>query len=160
MITLTSCGADLMPGGSAGVRPLSAATRRSDSACVPECGSTAGGRLTVSAAPAPGQRGLLRRIHRALLRTTDGPLRPLWRLAYAGATRVCSAYLRAGAPGAAVYAGGSVASGRPIYALADLDLAVVLPEDRTGESRARVRARWERLVRAVPGMANVIDCCV
>lgn len=87
-------------------------------------------------------------------------MRPLWRLAYAGATRVCSAYLRAGAPGAAVYAGGSVASGRPIYALADLDLAVVLPEDRTGESRARVRARWERLVRAVPGMANVIDCCV
>jgi hypothetical protein len=98
----------------------------------------------------------------AVLRTERGPLRPLWRWAYAGAVRACSAYLRAGEPRSTTYVGGSVGTGRPVYGLSDLDLAVVVPGDgrASGASSARVRRRWDRLTRALPLMADVVDCCV
>lgn len=98
----------------------------------------------------------------AVLRTERGPLRPLWRWAYAGAVRACSAYLRAGEPRSTAYVGGSVGTGRPVYGLSDLDLAVVVPGDGKASraSSLRVRRRWERLTRALPLMADVVDCCV
>jgi hypothetical protein len=98
----------------------------------------------------------------AVLRTERGRLRPLWRWAYAGVVRACSAYLRAGEPQSTAYIGGSVGSGRPVYGLSDLDLAVVVPGDgrAPGASSARVRRRWDRLTRALPLMADVVDCCV
>jgi hypothetical protein len=55
-----------------------------------------------------------------------------------------------------------VGNGRPVYGISDLDLAVVVPGDgrAAGVSSSRVRGRWDRLTRALPVMADLVDCCV
>ncbi len=63
---------------------------------------------------------------RGVVRTARGPLRPLWAAAYRLIVRSSSAYLRAGARGATVYLRGSLATGEPLYGMADVDLAIVV----------------------------------
>ncbi len=87
-------------------------------------------------------------------------MRPLWRLGYAAAVRAFSAYLRAGEPQSAAYVGGSLGTGEPVYGLADLDIAVVVPGNGAVSGAARVRERWDRLTRAVPFVEDMVDCCV
>jgi hypothetical protein len=160
MITLTSSGVDRGLGESNGPRPLSAATERSASDAG-VASLTEGGRLASRLAPRDRLRRLGLKIHRALLRTERGRLRPLWTWAYFAAVHACSAYLRAGERRATIYVGGSLGGAGPVYGLSDLDLAAVLPDpQRPGTASTRVRGRWDRLTRAVPFMVNLVDCCV
>lgn len=85
-----------------------------------------------------------RRLHALALRS-ERPLQGLWRGVYDRATRAYAAYLTRGVPGAAVYVRGSHGSGDPVYALSDIDLAVVVPDG----ARAPVRRRWRRARRAI-----------
>jgi hypothetical protein len=90
---------------------------------------------------------------RAALRTERGPLRPLWRLAYAAALRGMARLLRA-SPGDAVYLRGSVAEGDHVYGLSDLDLYAVVSD------RARIEARLSRFERVAPTLAKFAHASV
>jgi hypothetical protein len=83
--------------------------------------------------------------HRLLLRTSRTPLRRAWLLAYRVLARVESAYLTWGVRGTTTYLRG----GSPedlVPGLSDIDLAVVLPRGRSGQT-ARVVRRWRLLYR-------------
>ncbi len=72
------------------------------------------------------------------------------------------AYLIRGEPGATAYARGSFGRRDPEYGLSDLDLAVVLVDDRQspGAGRLRVRRRWERLCGMFPPARSEVDLAI
>jgi hypothetical protein len=83
----------------------------------------------------------MRRLQHAVLRTSAGPLRPLWRAGYAATTRLIAAWLRRFDAWSAVYVGGSLGFGEPVYGLSDLDVIVVTPGDAAALRRRRDGAR-------------------
>ena len=104
--------------------------------------------------------GAGRAVQRFVLRTSDSPLRVLWRLAVEALLRLVAAIVRRGIPGAAAYATGSVGSGgEPVYGVSDLDLVIVVPDDPAGPGRNRYRVidRWSRLSGALPVLNTVFD---
>lgn len=100
----------------------------------------------------------LRALSSVMVRTEQGPLRPLWAGLHAGLLRAASAYLRRGHPDSAVFIRGSFACGDPAYGLSDMDVIVVLAGSTRagGWHRERLEQRWRRLCRAIPGLARVI----
>ena len=87
----------------------------------------------------------MRRLQQAILGTSAGPLRLLWKAAYAAAARGIAGYLRRGSPGTSVYLGGSFGFGEPVYGISDLDVIAVSARDA-----AAIRRRWTRLATGVP----------
>jgi hypothetical protein len=101
-------------------------------------------------------------VRRAMLRTSAGPLRPLWRLAYRAVAWGVSAYLRAGDRTASVYVMGSLGSVDVVYGDSDVDLAVVVPaaEGRPGAAREALVHRWDELRRRVPQLRSLVFVAV
>jgi predicted nucleotidyltransferase len=97
-----------------------------------------------------------------MLRTGEGPLRPLWALFYEGLIRGTALGLRAGSPVSAVYVRGSFGLGTPVYGLSDADLVVVVETDpeRPGENSRRLRERVRRLQRMLPSLRFVVEITV
>src|SRR4051812_5674065 len=95
-------------------------------------------------------------MHRLMTRTSRGPLRRLWSLAYAALTRTVVLWIGRGEH-PTTYLRGGLASGDVLYGLADVDLALVV-ESR--ESRDRVMGRWLALRRRVPVLGELYDIAV
>jgi hypothetical protein len=96
-------------------------------------------------------------LHRAALRT-ERPLRPLWRLAHTALIRGAVAHLLRGRRGSGAYVRASFGYGDQLHGLSDVDLLVVLGDDaRAGHACPRVRRRWRRLCRRVPGLEHVVQ---
>ena len=93
---------------------------------------------------------------RLLRRTGRGPLRPLWAGAHVLGIRTLAWYLRRGL-GATVYLKGGFGFGEPVYGLSDVDMFVVTAD---AEQREALRRRFERLQRAVPPLAQVVQLWV
>jgi hypothetical protein len=91
-------------------------------------------------------------MRRLVIRTADGPLRPLWVFAYDAAWRAIGAYL-----GGECRPRGSLDAGDLRYGISDLDLEVVT-DDAAGANR--VRRRWARLTRLLPPLARLVDLAV
>jgi predicted nucleotidyltransferase len=92
-----------------------------------------------------------------VLRAAAGRARPLVALAYAAAVRALARFLRAGVPGASVYACGSLGRDDVVLGLSDVDLAVVVPDAGAVLAAAeRRRARVGRL----PLVRDVVDVAV
>jgi hypothetical protein len=89
---------------------------------------------------------------RVVLRTSRGPLAPLWKLAHASLLAFIVRVVRFQQPGTAVFVKGGFAFDTPVYGLSDLDLVAVTPDDgETDPPPADVaRRRWEKLCRLVP----------
>ncbi len=96
-------------------------------------------------------------VRRLMLRTGQGSLRPLWRLAYEGYLWTLAGLLRRGTD-ASVYVGGTFGTGEPVYGLSDVDVVVVVPSTAAGDGRARLRLRrrWEEIRRRFPPLAWVL----
>ncbi len=73
-------------------------------------------------------------MRRFVLATQDGPLRVVWRFAYAIVARAYIAYLKRGHRGAAGYLIGGVGDRDAVYGNSDVDPVVVLPGDPTTPS--------------------------
>lgn len=103
------------------------------------------------------RRGIALRVQRAVLKTGQGGLRPLWRLVHGATMRGIALAMRWGHPDRTVFVKGSFAFGDPVYGISDLDLVVVTPDHPSspGENRRRARRRWERLCRTVPLLADL-----
>ena len=94
-------------------------------------------------------------LHRAMLRT-ERPLRPLWRFAHGAVIRASAAFLMRGRPGSGAYLRASFGYGDELYGLSDVDMAVVLP-DSDEHACPRVRRRWARACRLVPGLWHLVQ---
>ncbi len=77
---------------------------------------------------------------------------------YAGLARAWAQGLRGADRGATVYVRRSVGARAVRYGISDIDLAVVVSDDRgdNGRARARVLARVDRLSRTLPAVASTI----
>ena len=104
-------------------------------------------------------RTLATGLRRLMVRTGEGPLRPLWALAHAAVQRALGAYLLRGKPGGSCRPRGSFATGDVRYGYSDLDLEILVP-DAGGRNRLAVRRRWTRLVKALPPLAGLVDLAV
>jgi predicted nucleotidyltransferase len=104
------------------------------------------------------RRPLYSLVHKFMLRTGRGALRPLWALVHQAAIRALALYLTRGEPGAAAYVVGSFAAREPVYGLSDLDMMIVIPGDasRPGEARRRILRRLARLSNAAPLLAETM----
>jgi hypothetical protein len=89
-----------------------------------------------------------------VVRTSRGPLRPLWALAYRVAAWAVGARLVRG-EAAAVYLRGSGGGPDVVHGLSDLDLAVIAEDDRAAE---RVRERWRRLRNDLEPLGRPVEC--
>jgi hypothetical protein len=89
----------------------------------------------------------MRRLQHAVLRTSAGPLRPLWRAGYAATIRLIASWLRRSDARSAVYVGGSLGFGEPVYGLSDLDVIVVTPGNAAALRHRRDLARRIPLLR-------------
>lgn len=96
---------------------------------------------------------------RLVLRTSRGPLRSVWALAYLLLTRAYVFYVVRGERQPTAYLRGGMVSADPIYGLSDVDLAFVLSADleRQGAARERVRQRSEKVSRALPRLGQLFD---
>ena len=97
---------------------------------------------------------------RLILRTSRGPLRGLWRLAYECLAWCAAAWLRGRDRGGAVYVTRGLGGEMPLYGVSDIDLAVVVPADpgRPGCARRRILRRHERLRAVLPRLiGRVLD---
>lgn len=92
----------------------------------------------------------MQRLQEVVLRTSRGPLRPLWKACYAALERVITGCLRRASPGTSVYVGGSFGLGEPVYGLSDLDMIAVSAGDPSA-----IRVRWRRLVDRVPVLGHI-----
>jgi glycosyltransferase involved in cell wall biosynthesis len=110
---------------------------------------------------APRARGAqaIALLQSAVTRTTDGPLRPLWRLLHQAAIRGAASAMRFRHRDRAVYLKGSFALGDPVYGLSDVDLIVVTADHPSspGENRQIARRRWERLLRTFPPLRQLMQ---
>jgi hypothetical protein len=105
--------------------------------------------------PRPPAEATVRAVHRVLLRTGRGPLRPVWRLAHGLLARSVSAYLRGGDPRTSAYVSGSLAGEDAVFGLSDIDLTVVLEDREDLESALRdVSERWRDLGRRLPALRD------
>ena len=77
------------------------------------------------------------------------PLSWAWRGVYEAAARAVAGYLVLGT-GAAAHVRGSLALGKTLPGVSDIDLIVVLPSERPELPERRVRRRWRRLHAALP----------
>src|SRR5947209_11556763 len=91
-----------------------------------------------------------------VLRTSAGPLAPVWRLAYASAAQALALYLRGWTRGATVYVRGTLATGEPTLGLSDVDLEVVADSPNAAE---RINARAEALRRRSWGLTQLFSMC-
>jgi predicted nucleotidyltransferase len=112
----------------------------------------------MNSVPVPLIRALHSFVHKVVLRTGRGALRPLWALVHQATIRGLAVYLTSGEPGAAAYVAGSFAAREPIYGLSDIDMVIVVPGDaaRPGEARRRVLKRLSRLSNAAPRFAETM----
>lgn len=117
---------------------------------------------TTSAHPAGQLNWLAERARRVMLRTSEGPLRPLWQLLYRMVARGVSTYLRAGHPGASIYAMGGLEGPDTVYGVSDVDLTVVIPAGGgpPGEARDAMTRRWEQMCRTVPPLRKLVFVAV
>lgn len=98
-----------------------------------------------------------RLLQRLILRTSRGPLTPVWSLvhkvvAHSVASLVCWRERET-----AVYLGGSLGRGEPVYGLSDIDLIIVAPSFQSpGNARARIRRRWKKLIDLAPVLAGLV----
>lgn len=100
---------------------------------------------------------MLRSVQRLMLRTSRGPARVVWRLAYRAAARGYAMYVTRGERGASTYLRGTLASGEAIPGLADIDVEVVLGgSEDPAAARTRVRARFRRVRRAMPVLGDLL----
>jgi predicted nucleotidyltransferase len=101
-------------------------------------------------------------LRRLMLRTQAGPLRPLWRLAYADLTRAVAAFVTGSRRASAVYFARGLGLGDPVYGLSDLDISVIVPgaPGRPGRERMRAERRWRRLRRLIPPLDDLFDLSV
>src|SRR4051812_3378022 len=98
---------------------------------------------------------------RLVVRTGDGPLRPLWAIVYRLVAQVVARHLLGGHRGGSAYLRGSLSDRDARYGYSDIDLAVVVDDAaQAGSARLAVRRRWARLVRLVPAIAGPIDLAV
>src|SRR6476661_884798 len=95
---------------------------------------------------------------RIALRSSHGPLRPLWAACYWLIIRAAAAYFRRIQPGAAVYLRGSLAGGEPLYGPADVDLSIIVPPEPAapGIARRRTVERWRALVERLPALDSIV----
>ncbi len=98
-------------------------------------------------------------VRRIVLRTARTPLGRLWTLGYRVAARAASAYLTWGERNAAMYVRSGFGRGELLPGLSDIDLAIVaaLGREAPGVAADRIRLRWQRLARAVPAAALLVD---
>jgi predicted nucleotidyltransferase len=131
---------------------------RADSFCATE--SMGAERLAGDHAATGGSRlrSLVVVLQRIMLRTDRGPMRSLWRLAYAAAARCYVAYLRRGEPGSTAFVHGSLSGGEILPGLSDIDVVIVLAPDAAGPgvARDRVRQRCRRVSRALPVLGDLL----
>src|SRR5947209_13253634 len=109
--------------------------------------------LKSSAAKGAGRIAPMDRLaQRLILRTSRGPLRRLWRLAYECVAWCAATWLRGTDAATTVYVTRSVGAEMPLYGVSDVDLAVVVPADpgRPGCARRRILRRHERLRAVLP----------
>lgn len=92
------------------------------------------------------------RLQRFVVATQGGPLRWVWAALYRLLARASAVVLTTGVRGASAAVRGSLAHGRPIYGLSDIDLAIVVG---TEHDRGRVLSRWRRLAR-LPGVVPLL----
>lgn len=99
-----------------------------------------------------GVAGAAPPLQRLVLRTSRGPLAPLWKLAHATVLASVVRVVRFRQPGTAVFVKGGFAFEKPVYGLSDLDLVVVTPDDEEMDPPPDdvARRRWEKLCRFVP----------
>jgi predicted nucleotidyltransferase len=96
-------------------------------------------------------------LRRLLARSGGGALRPLYVGGYRLVARAVAAYLRRSNGAASVYATSSLATGELVPGVSDLDLAVVVPRDRSpGAARQALESRRDRLWRLVPFLAPYV----
>ncbi len=96
-------------------------------------------------------------LQRLILRTSRGPLAPVWALVHNVVARSVASLVCWREADAAVYLGGSLGRGEPVYGLSDIDLIIVAPGFHSpGSARARIRRRWERLTRLVPVLPALV----
>ncbi len=107
---------------------------------------------------ADGFSRVARRGQRFVIRTSEGPLRHVWRAAYAGLARGWALWLRGGDRRATAFVRRSVGARAVRYGVSDIDLAVVVPADpgRPGRARERVLSRHDRLLRALPSPGTAL----
>ncbi len=107
-------------------------------------------------------RAPARAVRWLMLRTGEGPLRPVWKLLYNALIRTAALVLRTGLPVETVYVRGSFAVGEPVYGFSDVDLVVVVERDpaQPGENGRRVRSRVRRAYQLVPSLRYVIEVTV
>ncbi len=86
-------------------------------------------------------------------------MRWLWVAIYRGIARAGATYLTWGEKDAATYLRAGVGIGDLLPGISDVDIAVVLAEDPAalGAASERVRERWQRLYRALPGTRLLLD---
>src|SRR5437763_15695050 len=95
------------------------------------------GTLFARSSSVVGPAPLLRRV---VVRTSGGPLRPLWSSAHALAARALAAYLRSGNEAVASYAKRSFAVGDEAPGRCDIDVAVVV-DGGPGRSERAMQSR-------------------
>jgi hypothetical protein len=104
-------------------------------------------------------RRLVGVLQRVMLRSDRGPMRSLWRLAYAITARCYLAYVRRGEPASAAFVYGSLAWGDELLpGVSDIDVVVVVAPDPAarGVARERVRRRCGRVRRALPVLGDIL----
>jgi hypothetical protein len=98
-------------------------------------------------------------VHRFVLRTQRGPLGSLWGLGYALVIRAVAFLLTLGQP-ASAYLRGSFGYGDVIYGLSDIDISIVVADSAGAGAGRRLRRRWRRLCRVVPGLRHLVQVAV
>ena len=91
------------------------------------------------------------------IRSGRGTLRHAWVGFYDLTARAAGSLLTRGEPGAAVYTRSGTGTTDVVPGVSDIDLAIVLPPDKTGAATRRVRDRYARLERTLPPAARLIE---
>ena len=95
-------------------------------------------------------------VSRGLLRSSSGPLRPLWAAGYRALARGIVGYLRRGT-GAAAFVRGSGLSSDQVFGLSDLDLILVTRAGAPPRDRALIASRRRRLGRWLGSLRAQVD---
>jgi hypothetical protein len=96
-------------------------------------------------------------VQRAAVRIGRGPLAAAGKAAHEILARLLAAVLSLGAGGATAYVGGSLAYGRFVLGISDVDLVIVAGSERAA---TRVRDRWQRITRPLPGLRRLVHVAV
>lgn len=98
---------------------------------------------------------------RLMLRTASSPLSMVWSLAYASVMRAAAVFVRRDYPDASIYLKGSFASREPVYGVSDVDLVVVIPDEKApaGSLQKSAREAWKQICNRTPLLRRVIQHC-